>query len=504
MTSKPVRVRFPPSPTGYLHAGNVRTAIFNWLYARHSGGQFILRIEDTDRTRFVPDALSDIVEHLRWLGIDWDEGPDVGGPHEPYTQSERIGIYQEYAQKLIGHGHAYRCYCTPERLAALREEQRARKENPGYDRHCRYLTQPERAEQEASGRQSVVRLAMPLEGKTTFHDTVRGDITFENVTMDDFVLLKSDGFPTYHLAVVVDDHLMSITHILRGDEWLPSVPKHILLYKVFGWEPPVLVHLPLILDPSGKGKMSKRRKREDDGRAFFIHEFRRAGYLPEALFNYLNLLGWSYDGETQVFSREQAVTLFDVDDLIPKPSAFDYDKLEWMNGMYIRQLAADELTERLVPFVAEGLGMDEADVRSRPELRALVPHIQERLTTLADASEMVDFAFADAVNYEVDLLLGQKMSWQETQVALQRTVDTLSVLPQWDEAAVEGSLRDLTQTLNLKPRQLFGIIRIATTGKKVAPPIFGTLAALGRERSLARLQSAFVKAKAQVDSSNES
>ena len=504
MTSKPARVRFPPSPTGYLHAGNARTAIFNWLYTRHNGGQFILRLEDTDRSRFVPDALSDITEHLRWLGIDWDEGPDVGGPHEPYTQSERIAIYQEYAQRLIDKDHAYRCYCTAEQLAVLREEQRARKENPGYDRHCRYLTQPERAEQEASGRQSVVRLAMPLEGKTTFHDTVRGDITFENATMDDIVLLKSDGFPTYHLAVVVDDHLMDITHILRGDEWLSSVPKHILLYKVFGWEPPVLVHLPLILDPSGKGKMSKRRKREDDGRAFFIHEFRRAGYLPEALFNYLSLLGWSYDGETQIFSREQAVALFDVDDIIPKPSAFDYDKLGWMNGVYIRQLSTDELTKRLVPFVAEGLDMDQADVRSRPELRALVPHIQERLITLANAAEMVDFAFADDINYEVGLLPGKKMSWQETQVALQRTVETLSDLCQWDETTLEGSLWELTQLLNLKPRQLFGIIRIATTGKKVAPPIFGTLAALGRERSLARLQRALAIAKAQVRSGDES
>ncbi|MFN2165201.1 MAG: glutamate--tRNA ligase, partial [Anaerolineae bacterium] len=288
MSDKPVRVRIAPSPTGYFHVGSARTALFNWLFARKHGGKFIVRIEDTDRSRYNPEAVADLTASLRWLGLDWDEGPEVGGNHGSYIQSERLDLYQHYANWLLAEGHAYKCYCSSERLEAVREEQRQAKAQIGYDRHCRTLTAAQRAEYEAQGLTPVVRLKAPLEGQTTFHDVVYGRITVENETLEDLILLKSDGFPTYHLAVVVDDHLMEISHIMRGDEWLPTVPQRIQLYRAFGWEPPVYAHLPLILAPTGKGKLSKRHGGVE------IRYFRQQGYLPEAMVNYLARVGWSY------------------------------------------------------------------------------------------------------------------------------------------------------------------------------------------------------------------
>ena len=308
MASSPVRVRMAPSPTGYFHMGSARTSLFNWLYARHTGGRFILRIEDTDQKRYHPQALTDIFESLRWLGLDWDEGPEVGGDYGPYFQSQRLPIYQEHARKLVEADAAYYCYCSEERLTVLRVEQRARGQTPGYDRHCRALTARQRAEYEAQGIVPVVRLKAPTEGTVTFHDLIRGDITVDVHTLDDLVLLKLDGFLTYHLVHVVDDHLMEIMHILRGDDWLASSPRHILIYQAFGWQPPVMAHLPLLLDPSGKGKMSKR-KPVIDGVEYptLIRDFRKEGYLPEALFNFLALLGWSYDASNDLFTREEAI-----------------------------------------------------------------------------------------------------------------------------------------------------------------------------------------------------
>ncbi len=300
---RPARVRFAPSPTGFLHLGGLRTALFNWLYARHTGGQFILRIEDTDQKRYNPESLEDLMAGLRWLGLEWDEGPDKGGPFGPYVQTERLDIYAKYAEELIGEGHAYRCYCTAEELDAMREEQRAKGLAQGYDRRCRYLTPAQRAQFEAAGRPSVVRLAVPLEGTTVVHDLIRGDIEMENVAINDPVMVKTDRIPTYHFAVVVDDHLMEITHIIRADDWIPSAALHKLTYDAFGWEMPVLVHLPVILDPSGKGKMSKR-KMVVAGKEYLamVHEFIDAGYLPDAMFNFLTNVGWNYDPEQEIFT----------------------------------------------------------------------------------------------------------------------------------------------------------------------------------------------------------
>lgn len=498
MTSeKRVRVRFAPSPTGYLHVGGARTALFNWLFARRHNGVFILRIEDTDRTRYQEDALDDLMSMLRWLGLDWDEGPEVGGDYGPYFQSQRLPLYHDYARKLVHEGHAYYCYCTPERLDALREEQRKRGEPPGYDRHCRNLTATQRAEYEAQGIEPVIRLKVPLEGQTSFTDVIRGTITVDNSSLDDLVLLKSDGYPTYHLANVIDDHLMEISHILRADEWLPSVPKHVLLYRAFGWDVPVFAHLPIILDPSGKGKMSKRKKRAGEKEHYvLVHEFKAAGYLPEALFNFLTLVGWSLDDKTQILTREMAIQHFDLDRINKAPAAFSYEKLEWMNGYYIRQLSPQELAERLVPFLAEGLGLSEEEVRRRPETLQLVPLIQERIKTLAEAVDMVDFAYRDSLEYDPALLVGEKMSAEDSLSALRRAGEVLAGLETFDVESVEGALRRLSEELGLKPRQFLGIVRVAVTGKTISPPLFESIVVLGKERTLRRLDDAVEKLRA--------
>jgi glutamyl-tRNA synthetase len=475
-----VRVRFAPSPTGYLHVGGARTALFNWLFARKYNGAFLLRIEDTDRKRYEPEAVGNILESLRWLGLEWDEGPEVGGDYGPYYQSQRLDLYQKYAQQLVDSGHAYRCYCSAERLALMREEQRRRGEpNVGYDRHCRYLTAKQRDEYEAQGVVPVVRLKVPLEGQTSFHDVLHGDTTVDNASLDDLVLLKSDGYPTYHLANVVDDTLMQITHIMRADEWLPSIPKHILLYQAFGWEPSVFAHLPIILSPTGKGKLSKRHG------GVAVREFRQEGYLPEAMVNFLALVGWAYDDKTEFFTRQELIEKFSLEGVSKSPAAFSYDKLEWMNGVYVRQLGTDDLAERLLS-VLTGAGLP-ADLTT---VRRIVPLVQERLKKLADVVEWADFFFVDRITYDPALLVGKKMTVEESLAALRKARETLAALPDFEEATLEEALRALVEELSLKARQLFGIIRMAVTGKKVAPPLFGTLSILGQERTLERLAHA--------------
>ncbi len=479
MTDKPVRVRIAPSPTGYFHVGSARTALFNWLFARHHGGSFIVRVEDTDRTRYNPDAVPDLVASLRWLGLDWDEGPEVGGDYGPYRQSERLALYQCYADLLVDEGFAYKCYCSPERLTALREEQRRAKQNIGYDRHCRALSAVQRAEYEATGITPVIRFKVPLEGQTSFQDVLYGNITVENQKLDDLVLLKSDGFPTYHLAVVVDDHAMAISHIMRGDEWLSSVPKHVLLYNAFGWEIPVFAHLPLILAPTGKGKLSKRHGGVE------IREFRRQGYLPDAMINYLARVGWSYDDKTEIFSREELVKYFDLSGVNSSPARFSYERLEWMNGYYIRQLEADALAEQVVPFMIEaGFDITAAD------MNPIVPLIQERLKTLGEVVERTDFFFQDELAYDAELLVGKKMTAAESLVALQQAREALAPLADFEPEMMEPPMRELVAELELKAGPLFGIVRVAVTGKKVAPPLFDTMAVLGKPCCLERMDRA--------------
>ncbi len=495
MTEKPVRVRFAPSPTGYLHIGSARSALFNWLYARHSGGKFILRIEDTDQKRLVEDALDDFMAGLRWLGCQWDEGPEVGGDYGPYFQSQRLPIYRQWADWLVEHGHAYRCYCSEERLAQVREQQTAAKQQTGYDRHCRYLTAEQRAQREAAGDPFVVRLAIePLDGSTTLRDAIRGDINFEHSLLQDAVLLKSDGWPTYHLAAVVDDHFMQISHVMRSDEWLSSAPLGVLLYQAFGWESPVWAHLPVILNPNGKGKMSKRHAVGADGRSIpvLLKDYIAGGYLPEAMANFLANVGWNLDGSTEVFTPEQAIATFDIAAINPSPAAFPYDKLVWLNGVYIRQMDDDELHRRLLPFVAAGTGLSAEVMAARPELRPAVPLIKERIKTLAEAAPMLDFFFVDGVLTYSDpqALLGEKMSAAQAEEALGTSAAALSSLPSFDHESIEASLRALSDELGLKIRQLLHVVRVAVTGTKVSPPLFETIVILGRERTLTRLAAA--------------
>jgi glutamyl-tRNA synthetase len=491
-----VRVRYAPSPTGEPHVGNIRAALFNWLFARHHGGAFVVRLEDTDRTRHVEGAERAIFESLAWLGLDYDEGPDAADPSRdigdrgPYVQSRRLETYQRHAEQLLEGGQAYRCYCTPERLAGVRKDLQRRKLPPKYDRRCRDLPDAERQRLESQGLPRVVRFKTPPSGRTGFRDLVRGDITFENDTLDDFVLLKSDGFPVYHLANVVDDTLMGITHILRGDEWLSSTPRHILLYQAFGWQPPVFAHLPMILGPD-RSKLSKRHGDTS------VLEFQRSGFLPEALFNFLGLLGWSLDDRTEIIDRETFVKHFDLDRVLANPAVFNRDKLEWMNGVYIRDLSEEELAGRTAPFLERALGSPAA----RELLRRIVPLIQERIKLLADAPEMAGFFFVGGeLDYETETLLGKKLADAPgaAATALRTVIRRIDGLEPWEHEVLEKAIRPLAEELGLKTGVLFGLLRVAVTGRTAAPPLFETMAVLGAERSLERLNSALRRLESQA------
>ena len=494
-----VRVRFAPSPTGFLHVGGLRTALFNWLFARKMGGQFILRIEDTDQKRYTPGGVRAIMEGLLWLGLQWDEGPDKaslrqmqgnedwdgapdsGGPYGPYIQSLKVKRHQAAAQELIEKGMAYRCDCTPERLAQVREEQKARKERTRYDRHCRFK-QPGEVD---PAKPHVVRLAVPLAGSNTVRDLIRGDITVDYSQLDDFVILKSDGFPTYHLAAMVDDHDMQITHVLRGDEWLPSLPRHYLIYQAFGWEPPAFAHLPVILNPSGKGKMSKRKATSAD--SVFVTEFRDEGYLPEALRNFLAFVGWAPGSgiEKEVMPIEEMIDLFSLEHVNPAPAAFSYDKLDWMNGMYIRALPVDELAQRIYPFLIKaGVEVDT------DRLLKIAPDIQERLVTLSDAVEATDFLFAETVSPNPKELIGKKMTVEQTLEVLKQAEQLIATFEPFEAEPLEHVFRAAAEAAGMKPGPFFTPIRVAITGKTVSPPLFGSIVALGREETITRLQNA--------------
>jgi glutamyl-tRNA synthetase len=473
-----VRVRFAPSPTGAPHIGSLRTALFVWLWARHSHGKFILRVEDTDQKREVENGLELIMDSLRFLGLDWDEGPDVGGAYGPYIQSQRLAIYKEHALRLLEIGGAYRCYCTPERLEQMRKEQQARGEATRYARRCRSLSRDERAEHERAGEPSVVRLAVPLEGKTTLQDFIHGDVTIANRDVDDQVLIKSDGFPTYHFAVVVDDHLMRISHVMRADEWMPSFPKHVLLYQAFGWEIPMHGHLPDVLGPDKK-KLSKRHG------ATSVLQFRDEGYLTEALVNFLARLGWSLDDKSELFTRAELIDRFTLDRIEHAPAVFDQDKLDWMNGHYIRELSDDELAARLVPFLERaGVAADLATVRG------LVPLVRVRLKKLSDVVALADFVFSDALVYDARLLVG-KGDAAAARAALAAARAVLANYSSYqDEAGIEAELRSAAEKLGQNNAQFFGTLRVAVTGRTVSLPLMGTVRLLGPARTLDRIARA--------------
>ena len=481
-----VRVRYAPSPTGYPHVGNIRTALFNWLFARHHGGSFIVRIEDTDVTRKVEGAEKAILNGLRWLGMDWDEGPEVGGGYGPYFQSQRLDLYQEAAQRLISKGDAYRCYCSPRRLEEMRAEQARRKQPPGYDRHCRDLSQEERNKKESEGITPVVRFKAPREGQTGFDDAIWGGVVFENNPIDDFVLLKSDGYPTYHLANIVDDHLMEITHVLRAEEWLSSTPRHMLIYRALGFEPPQFAHLPMILG-TDRAKLSKRHG------AVSITEYYEQGYLPEAMVNFLALLGWSLDDKTELLSRQELVASFSLERVSRAAAVFNHDKLNWMNGIYIRNLTADEFFKAAEPYLMMDRAAGEALVSSVEYVRNILSLVQERARTLVEVVDLTQFFFIDELDYDTSLLIGKKMDLQSTVRALDASAQKLSPSEAFDAESMEAMLRPLAAELELKTGQLFGALRVATTGRAAAPPLFQTMAVLGKERCLRRIEAALDK-----------
>jgi glutamyl-tRNA synthetase len=492
------RVRFAPSPTGLQHIGGFRTALFSWLLARHTGGQFLIRIEDTDTARSIPGAIEALLGGFEWLEMDWDEGPVVGGPYGPYFQTQRRALYASCASRLIETGTAYRCFCTPERLQEVREAQRQAGQPPRYDRLCRSLSTDVAVERAAAGEAFVVRLATPLKGQTVVEDELRGAVVFENDNLDDPVLLKTNGLPTYHLAHIVDDHFMGITHVIRAEEWISSAPLHVVIYHALGWPVPRLVHVPDVLGREGGKKLSKRFG------AIPILEYRDLGYLPEAVLNYMALLGWSYDGETDVLSRDELIAAFSLDRVGTAPARYDEERLLWLNGVYIRHLSLDELTERALPFMerpeaASGL----PDTVVRPLDRAYVARVlsleQERMKTLAEAPQLTTFFFTPTPTYDTSQLLAKRMTRAQSLEGLRRAYDLLTSLPEWRAAAMEAPLRALVEELELKPIQLFTAIRVAVTGRTVSPPLFETMEALGPSTTLARLDNAIALLRALPD-----
>jgi glutamyl-tRNA synthetase len=486
LSNKPVRTRIAPSPTGHMHLGTARVALYDYLLAKKTGGQFILRIEDTDLKRTVPGAEQEIMDGLRWLGLQYDEGPDVGGKYGPYRQTERRDIYQHHAKILVDKGHAYPCFCTPDHLEEVRQEQMKRKENPHYDGTCRNLAPDEAAKRIANGEAYTIRFKMPHEGVTVAHDHLRGDITTENKQLNDYVILKTDGLPTYHLAAIVDDHEMEITHVMRGSEWLGTFPLHVNIVRAFGWEEPTWVHLSVFLKPSGKGKMSKREAAQamKDGYSIFIKDMQDLGFTPEGVLNWSALMGWGV-AEDDVMTVEQMVERFTIDSLTPSPAAINFQKLDHFNATHIRLLTTADLSARLKPyFTREGLNVND-DV-----LLKMIPLIRERLTTLDDCLSFGAFFFKDEVAPVAEDLIAKGLDAKQSAEIARRAYQILEAQPDISHERCEPPFREYVESSGFNAGQVFGILRVAVTGQKVSPPLFESMEIIGRENCLKRIQNA--------------
>lgn len=476
-----------PSPTGRFHLGSARTALYDYLLARQTGGQFILRLEDTDQKRFVPGSEQEIVRSLDWLGITPDESFVHGGKFGPYRQTERREIYQHYAKTLVDQGNAYPCFCTPERLDKMRKEQEAQKvDRVRYDGLCRRHSPEDAARRIAAGEKYTIRFKMPQEGSTTAHDHLRGDITTENKYLDDYVIVKSDGLPTYHLAAMVDDHDMRITHVLRGSEWLSTFPLHVNIVRAFGWEEPVWIHLSLFLKPSGKGKMSKRETAQDmkDGHSVFVGDLHDLGYIPEGVLNWIALMGWGV-AEDDVMTLDQMVERFDINKLTPSPAAINFQKLDHFNGTHIRLLGAEDLAARIKPYFIRA-GLEVTD----DKLLKITPLIRERLVTLDDSLEFAGFFFKEEVQPTPADLVAKGLDAKRSAEVARSSNDILASLPDISHQNAEPPMREYVEKSGLSPAQVFGIIRVAVTGQKVSPPLFESMEIIGREKVLQRLQKA--------------
>ncbi len=472
-----VRTRFAPSPTGFMHVGNLRTALYEYLVAKSQGGSFVLRIEDTDRERLVEGAVDVIYKTLETAGLKHDEGPDIGGDYGPYVQSERKDMYLPYAEQLIKEGKAYRCFCTKERLEKIQNET----VGGGYDRHCRDLSEEEIQKNLDAGVPYVIRQKMPTEGSTTFNDAVFGEITVDNSELQDQILIKQDGYPTYNFANVIDDHTMGITHVVRGSEYLSSTPKYNLLYEAFGWEIPTYIHLPLINGKNDDGTVSKLSKRHG---ATGFEDLIEAGYLPEAIINYIALLGWCPKDNQEIFSLEELCKAFNIDGISKSPSVFDYDKLEWFNGEYIKAMSDERFTELCTPYFKQVLGDKQLDY---DKLAAI---LKQRTTKLTDIPEKIDF-FAELPEYDKELYVNKKSktNLENAPAMLKAVYDKLSALESWDHDSIHDTLINLAETLGVKNGTVMWPARIAVAGKTVTPGgAIEILDILGKEESLRRME----------------
>lgn len=480
-----VRTRYAPSPTGPQHIGGIRSALFGWLFARHRGGAFILRIEDTDQKRSVPGSIDLILEAFEWLAMDIDEGPHLGGEYGPYIQSERLDLYQTWAKWLVEQGRAYKCFATAEELAEMRAS------GGGYDRRYRDTPIGQTEELEAQGKPYVIRFKMPLSGQTAGVDMIRGDVVFDNAQLQDAVLLKTDGFPTYHLAHIVDDYHMKISHVTRAVEWLPSFPLHIQIWEALGWEKPQFAHLPVLLNPNGKGKLSKRKQQfATDGKSVpvLVHEFVDAGYLPEAVMNFLTNIGWNMGGNREVFTAQEAIERFQLKDVNPANSAYPIAKLDWLNSQYIQNSAVDDLARRLKPVLeAAGFAVDD------DRLRRVVPLLQVRLKRLNEVVAMAGFFFADWKAFEApapDILIQRKMDSAGAAAVLSGAIPVLELLDDFGHETQHSAIAAYAKDIGYKNGQVFGSLRAAVTGQRVSPPTFETMEILGRAESIRRIELA--------------
>ncbi|MDQ5823778.1 MAG: glutamate--tRNA ligase [Chloroflexota bacterium] len=474
-----VRLRIAPSPTGDPHVGTAYMSLFNKAYAHRHGGSFVLRIEDTDQTRYNPTSVGEIIESLRWLDLMPDEGPGIGGEYGPYVQTERRELYIKHAHELVEKGRAYRCFCTSARLEEMRREQAARHEPPRYDRHCLRLSPEEIEGNLTEGKPYTIRMLVPDEGTTSFQDLIRGEISFENKVLDDQIILKSDGLPTYHLAVVVDDHYMEISHITRAEEWISSTPKHILLYNYFGWELPKFAHFPLLRN-ADRSKISKRKNNTS------LKWYREQGYLPEAMINFLALMGWSMPNGEETFTFEDVKREFTFERMATSGPIFDLVKLTSINGKYIRTLSDEELYERLLPYLPEELDQER--------VRQAVPVIKDRLTTLGEFAELTAYLFGPPPDYDAAALVPKKGTPEAARAALEQIRGFLAGLPEsWAHEEWESGMRALAAELGLKAGDIFMVLRVAVTGSPVSPPLFESIEILGKEETLRRVDAALAK-----------
>ena len=517
--NKEVRVRYAPSPTGMQHIGGVRTALFNYLFARSQNGKFILRLEDTDRTRYDEKYVQNLYDTMSWLGIEWDEGGEKGGGYGPYIQSERFELYKKYAMELVEKGEAYYCFCDSERLERIRKIQTENKMAPGYDRNCRHLTPEEIQANLDAGKPYVIRLKVPMEGVTQFHDRLLGDIEWKNEDISpDPVLLKSDGFPTYHLANVVDDHFMHISHVMRAQEWIPSTPLHVQMYRAFGWEHPEFCHLPMVNGKDGQ-KLSKRHG------ATSVNEFRARGYLPNAIINYVAMLGCSYIDGQDMYTLEELADNFKPEHLNKSPAVFDYKKLEWYNGQYIRMMSDEELYKAVLPFITKtgdaalditvsdefpaphvgpeysgialgedgepvcvdkSMNMTSKDVQAA--LMQLMPLIKERLKYLTDAAEMVRFLFTEPAVLPIDQIIPKKCDAAKTKEILEAAKLFVSGIFGKTHEEAEEMARAEAEKLGVKLGDFMMPVRMAVTGSRISPPLIGSIWILGKEKAVARIE----------------